>query len=144
VKAYGSPGAPITFEVFTDFQCPVCRELCEQTLRSMISAYVASGKVYLVHRDYPLARPDHKYAGQAARWVNAAGETSQFGAVEGALYDYQTSWEQDGNIEKYVAAAVPKADFQRVRRLMRGCEPPGPAGRTEAFVPAPHPCSLDN
>ena len=27
VKAYGSKSAPITMEVFSDYQCPACREL---------------------------------------------------------------------------------------------------------------------
>jgi protein-disulfide isomerase len=143
VKAYGSTNAPIIFEVFTDFQCPVCRKLYQETLRPMIKDYVASGKVYLSHRDYPIARPDHKYSGQAARWLTAAAEVGQFPAVEGALYDYQIPWEQDGDIKKYVAAAMPEADFKRVQKLMKGCEAPGPAGRPGAFVPSPHPCSLD-
>src|SRR5271170_5231015 len=47
VKSYGSPSAPITMEVFSDFQCPACRMLYEQTLKLLINDYVASGKVYL-------------------------------------------------------------------------------------------------
>src|SRR5215472_19319569 len=46
MKAYGSKGAPITIEVFSDYECPMYRNLFEQTLRPMIADYVASGKVY--------------------------------------------------------------------------------------------------
>ena len=35
VKAYGSPSAPITMEVFSDYECPSCRNLFEQTLRPL-------------------------------------------------------------------------------------------------------------
>jgi len=142
-KAYGSKTAPITIEVFSDYQCPQCRNLFEQTLRPMIGDYVAAGKVYLIHRDYPLALPAHKYSGQAARWSDAAAQIGQFAAVETALYDNAPSWEEDGNIEKYVAGALSAADFKRVQKLMQGCAPPGPAGRQDAFLAAPHPCSLD-
>lgn len=143
LKTYGSKNAPITFEVFTDYECPMCRTLYQQTLRPMISEYAAAGKVYVIHRDYPIGRPDHKYSGQAARWANAAAEVGQFGKAEAALYDYQTSWEQDGSMEKYVAAALSRSDFERVRKRMGGCQSPGPGGLPGTFIPAPHPCALD-
>jgi len=119
VKTYGSSSAPITMEVFSDYECPSCRNLFETTLRQMIPDYVASGKVYLIHRDYPL--PMHKYGYEAARWLNAAARIGQFQAVEAALYDNQNAWAQDGSIEKYVAAAMSPAQFKRVQSQMRGC-----------------------
>jgi protein-disulfide isomerase len=130
LKSYGSSSAPITMEVFTDYECPSCRSLYENTLRPMINDYVASGKVYLVHRDFPL--PMHKYGYEAARWVNAAARVGQFQNAEAALYDNQAAWAADGNIEKYVAAAMPSAEFKRVQKLMIGCgyEPSGTAGQS--------------
>lgn len=142
-KAYGSKGAPITFEVFSDYSCPMCRTLFEQTLRPMINDYVAAGKVYLVHRDYPLAIPGHQYSPQAARWANAAARVGQFENVESAFYDNQTAWGKDGNLEKYVAAAMSSADFKRVQKIMEGCEPPGPTARPDGINLPPHPCSVD-
>jgi protein-disulfide isomerase len=119
VKAYGSKDAPIKMEVFTDYECPSCRNLYENTLRAMINDYVASGKVYLVHHDFPL--PMHKYGFEAARWANAAARVGEFGSVEAALYDNQDAWGADGNIAKYVSAAMSAADFKRVQKLMDGC-----------------------
>ncbi|HEX5424255.1 MAG TPA: thioredoxin domain-containing protein, partial [Candidatus Acidoferrales bacterium] len=78
IKSYGSSNAPIKLEVFTDYECPVCRALYEQTLRPLIANYVASGKVYLVHHDYPLDLAEHKYSSQAARWANIAAQFGQF------------------------------------------------------------------
>ena len=119
VKSYGSKDAPITMEVFTDYQCPSCRNLYENTLRPMIADYVASGKVYLVHHDFPL--PGHKYGYEAARWANAAARVGEFQSVEAALYDNQDSWGADGNIAKYVSGAMSTEEFKRVEKLMTGC-----------------------
>jgi protein-disulfide isomerase len=137
VKAYGSKDAPITIEVFTDYQCPSCRNLYENTLRPMINDYVASGKVYLVHRDFPL--PMHKYSFEAARWANAAARVGEFASVEAALYDNQDAWGSDGNIEKYVSAAMSTAEFKRVEKLMEGCMVPA----SVSAAPTSHSCPLD-
>jgi protein-disulfide isomerase len=120
VKAYGSKTAPITMEVFSDYECPACRALYEQTLRAMIGDYVAAGKVYLVHRDFPLS--GHKYSPQATRWANAAARIGQFGNVEAALYDNQAAWSADGNFEKFISGAMPPADFKRVQKQLEGCD----------------------
>jgi protein-disulfide isomerase len=141
IKVYGSKNAPITMEIFTDYQCPTCGTLFEQTLRPMINDYVASGKVYVVHHDYPLQM--HQYSGQAARWANAAAEVGQFEAVEGALYDNQAAWTASGDLAKYISGAMSTTDFKRVQKLMEGCEPPGPTAKPGGINPSPHPCSLD-
>ncbi len=112
-------------EVFSDYECPSCRNLFETTLRPMIQDYVAAGKVYLVHRDFPL--PMHKYGYEAARWLNASARVGQFQVVEATLYDNQNAWAADGNIEKYVSGAMSPADFKRVLSQMHGCEMPGTA-----------------
>jgi protein-disulfide isomerase len=127
-KTYGVSSAPIKMELFTDYQCPTCGAFYEGTLRQMIADYVANGKVYVIHHDFPLSM--HKYSGQAARWANAAARVGQFQQVEAALYDNQAVWSADGNIEKFVSAAMSSADFARVQKLMAGCEAPGPTAAT--------------
>src|SRR5580658_1954480 len=119
VKAIGSKSAPITMEVFSDYQCPSCRLLYEQTLKPLINEYVATGKVYLVHRDFPL--PMHKYSTDAARWVNAGAKIGRYPEVEAALYDNQDAWAADGNIQKFVAGALSPADFKRAEKLVEAC-----------------------
>lgn len=145
--SYGSSSAPIKMEVFSDYECPSCRALYEQTLRPMINDYVASGKVYLVHRDFPL--PSHKYGYEAARWVNAAARVGEFANAEAALYDNQPAWSADGDIEKYVAGAMPAADFKRVQKIMESCAGPAPTsasasgGRFMDVAVETHVCPLD-
>jgi hypothetical protein len=148
VKSYGSSSAPLKLEVFTDYQCPSCRNFFETTLRLLINSdYVTSGKVYVLHHDYPLS--GHMYSGMAARWANAAARVGEFGNVEGALYDNQERWEMNGDIPKYVSAAMPPADFKRVQEQMQGCDGPGPTapypgqGGTVSYPAGGRPCPLD-
>jgi protein-disulfide isomerase len=133
VKTYGSKNAPITLVVFGDYECPSCGNFYEMTLRPMINDYVASGKVYLVHRDFPLAM--HKYGYEAARWANAAARIGRFAEAEAALYDNQNYWAESGNIEKYMSAALSPSDFKRVEKLMEGCD--------MSVAPGSHTCQLD-
>jgi Thioredoxin len=144
VKTYGTKNAPITMEAFTDYQCPACRALFESALKPMINDYVASGKVYLIHHDFPLAM--HQYSGQAARWANAAASVGEFGPVESALFDNQPSWEADGNIAKWVSGAMSPADFQRVQSIMKSCTSPAPQASTPDVDPlakSGHGCPVD-
>lgn len=119
-KSLGSPGAPIKLEVFSDYECPSCGLFYEQTLRPLIDEYVAAGKVYLVHRDFPL--PMHQYSREAARWANAAARVGHFEAVDRALYDNQAAWTPTGDMKKFVQAALSPAEFKRADLLMKDCE----------------------
>jgi protein-disulfide isomerase len=110
-KTIGNPNAPITMEVFGDFQCPACRGFFEGTVKQVIDDYVIPGKVYLVHRDFPLEM--HPYARQAARLANAAAEFGQFEAIERALYDHQDEWSAKGNIDEVIASYFPPATFKK-------------------------------
>jgi protein-disulfide isomerase len=126
VKTYGSKSAPIELEVFGDYECPSCGAFYETTLRQMINSDVAAGKVYIVHRDFPLQM--HKYGYEAARWANAAASIGKFAEAEAALYDNQNYWAESGNIEKYMASALSAPDMKRVKALMTGCEASVPPG----------------
>jgi protein-disulfide isomerase len=145
VKSYGSVNAPIKLDVFTDYQCPSCRNFYETTLRQLIgSDYITSGKVYLVHHDFPLQA--HMYSGMAARWANAAARVGEFPEVEAALYDNQDAWGSSGDIAKYVSAAMPAADFKRVEALVKSCDSPPPTSTWDHGNPLAkdaHPCPFD-
>src|SRR5580693_6185528 len=51
VKSLGNKNAPITMEVFSDYQCPSCGNFYVNSLKYMIQDMVASGQVYFIHRD---------------------------------------------------------------------------------------------
>jgi protein-disulfide isomerase len=110
-KAIGNPSAPITMEVFGDFECPACRGFFEGTVKQVIDDYVIPGKVYIIHRDFPLEM--HPYARQAARLANAAATFGQFEAMERALYDHQDEWVAKGNIDQVIATYFPPAEFKK-------------------------------
>lgn len=115
-KSIGSPQAPITLEIFSDYQCPACQDMYLHTTLPLIDNYVNTGKVYLVHRDFPLDM--HPYSHQAARWLNAvAAATTLFEAAEIALYSKQEQWGSTGNIEQTLAGALPAADMNKVRAI---------------------------
>jgi protein-disulfide isomerase len=141
-KSMGSKSAPITMEVFSDFECPSCRMLYEQTLRPLMSDYVANGKVYLVHHDFPL--PMHKYSYEAARWADAAARIGHYAEIEQALFDNQATWSADGNMQKYVEGALSPTDYKRVAKLMEGCELSAAGVKpASASGQVGHGCSLD-
>ena len=148
VKTYGSKSAPITMEVYSDFQCPSCRSLYEQTLRPLINDYVASGKVYLIHRDFPLQA--HQYGLEAARWADAAARVGKYPEVEAALYDNQASWSVDGNIQKYVTTVLSAEEMKRVDRMVETChaspgvKPTQMTARTARNLESNRGCVLDS
>ena len=117
-KAFGSKNAPIIMEVFSDFQCPACKTLFLTTNRQLMDNYVTTGKVYLIHRDFPL--PMHAHSRVAARYARAAAEIGKVEPAEKALFENQEKWEQSGDIDGTVAAVLSSADMTKVRALVKG------------------------
>jgi protein-disulfide isomerase len=115
-KAIGSKNAPIRLEDFTDFECPACKYLFEHTTKMVIDDYVSTGKVYLIHHDFPLAM--HHYSKEAAHWADAAAAIGKFQAVAGALYMQQETWGASGNIEATVASVLSPAELKKVKALV--------------------------
>jgi len=115
VKTMGSRTAPITMEVWSDFQCPACRSLFLETVRPLMNDYVNTGKVFFVHRDMPLAI--HEHSRDAARYANAAAQLEKFEKVAEALYVNQDAWAADGRrLEPVVASVLTPAEMARVRQ----------------------------
>jgi protein-disulfide isomerase len=117
-KAFGSKNAPIVMEVFSDFQCPACKTLFLTTNRQLMDNYVSTGKVYLIHRDFPL--PMHAYSRVAARYARAAAEIGKIEPVEKTLFENQEKWEQSGDVDGTLAAVLSTADMTKVRALVKG------------------------
>ncbi len=105
-------------EVFSDFQCPACKTLFTTTNRQLMDNYVSTGKVYLIHRDFPL--PMHAYSRVAARYARAAAQFGKGEAVEQALFQNQEKWEQNGDVDGTIAAVLSAAEMAKVRALVKG------------------------
>ncbi len=116
-KALGVPTAPILIEVFSDYQCPACKVLYDQTLRPLVNDYVRSGKVYLIHREFPLAM--HAYARQAASYACAAARIGKYEQVAGALFAKQAAWSLDGKVDEAASSVLTGAEAAKVRALLK-------------------------
>ncbi|MBZ5499404.1 MAG: DsbA family protein [Acidobacteriia bacterium] len=116
----GEPGAPVKIEVFSDYQCPKCRDFYLLTLKPLLADYAKANKtdkIYIVYRDYPLEM--HQFARKAARLALAAERLGRdrWLRVVDALYREQDQWSQDGNIGAILAKVLDPTDLVRVAKL---------------------------
>jgi len=115
-KAFGSRNAPVVMEIYSDFQCPACKQLFLTTTQRVMDNYVNTGKIYLVHRDFPL--PMHAYSRVAAIYSRAAAHIGKCEVVEQALFENQEKWEATGDVKGTVAAVLSPADMKKVQALV--------------------------
>ena len=115
-RAFGSKSAPVVMEIFSDFQCPACKQLFTTTTQKVMDNYVSAGKVYLIHRDFPL--PMHAYSRVAASYSRAAAHIGRGEEVEQAIFQNQEKWEMSGDIQGTVAAALSPAEMKKVQALV--------------------------
>jgi len=126
-KALGSPAAPIIIEVFESFDCPHCKELNETTLPLVVRDFVNAGKVYLVHREFPLSPPAHPWAREAAEYATAAGRIGKYEQVADALFKNQMTWafvppnaaNQNPKVWETVATVLTPAEQKKVQELAK-------------------------
>ncbi len=113
----GQPNAPIKIEVFSDYQCPRCREFYVETLKPLLAEYAKVNKVYVVYHDFPLDM--HQYARKASRLALAAERISRelWLRVTDAIYMSQDQWSQNGNIEAALAKVMDPTQLVRVKKL---------------------------
>jgi protein-disulfide isomerase len=115
-KAMGSPTAPITIELYSDFQCPHCKELHDETLPHLINEWVNTGKVYLVRHYYVLKFP---YSKLAAQYACAAERIGRYNQACDVLFQKQQLWGQNGKVEETVCSVLTPAEAQKVRALVK-------------------------
>ena len=114
-KALGNPGAPVTLQVFSDYECPSCKLFHDTTLPEIVRDYVSTGKVYLVYRDFPL--PMHRYSREAANYACAAAHLSLYQPVADALFKNQASWSNSGKVWETVATALTASQQKKVQTM---------------------------
>jgi protein-disulfide isomerase len=92
-KALGSAGAPVTVEIWADFQCPVCGRLAREIEPRLVTDFVQKGIVRLVAHDFPFLgsgqTPDESLA--AAKAARCATKQGRFWEYANFLY-----WNQQG------------------------------------------------
>jgi protein-disulfide isomerase len=115
-KQSGSPSAPVICEIYSDYQCPACAAFYTGVFPQFEAEYVKTGKVRVVHRDFPL--PQHPFAKLAARYANAAGEVGRYEEVVKQLFASQPEWAVSGNVDAAVAQVLPEATMLKVRAVV--------------------------
>jgi len=96
-KIIGSPTAPIRIDVYSDFECPACRNFHEATLPLIIKDYVMAGKVYVVNREFPLPIAAHQFSREEAYYATAAARLGLYQPVADALFANQSVVIAGGN-----------------------------------------------
>ncbi len=114
----GKPGAPIRVEVFSDYQCPACRDFYLGTIRPLLKEYGRNDKLCVTYHDFPLKV--HKYALEASRYAVATLRLGrdQWLRVCEALYVDQPKWAADGKVEATVARVLTADEMAKVQRLL--------------------------
>lgn len=98
----GDENAPIVIIEFSDYQCPYCKAFWEETLPSIKTDYVETGKVKLVYRDYPLdiacnpslprqMHPDACKAAEAAECAREKGGDAAYFKMHDKLFENQAT-----------------------------------------------------
>lgn len=95
--ALGSASATLTIIEFSDYQCSYCRRFHEEVLPALRQAYIDTGKVQLIFKDFPL--PMHAEAMPAALAGRCAAAQGKFWPMNALLFAHQ---------DKLEAALYPK------------------------------------
>jgi protein-disulfide isomerase len=115
----GSLDAPVRIEVFSDFECPSCRELYLDVMRRVLVDYSSQNKVCLIYHEFPLKI--HRYSWDAARFAEAVSRLGRekLLMVYDVLFMDQAQWSVDGKVEASVAKALSRAELQRVKKFLQ-------------------------
>jgi protein-disulfide isomerase len=116
-RAVGPVVAAVRIDLFSDFECPACKSLHEQTIKRVKEEFALKGKLRLVHHDFPL--PQHKHARQAAILAAAADRLGKYDAVADALFRQQESWSKSGNVDAVVDSVLTPDERKQLREIAK-------------------------
>jgi protein-disulfide isomerase len=86
-EAIGDPNAPVTIIEYASLTCPHCAHFQKEVLPQLKERYIATGKVRLVYRDFPL----DQRALAASILAHCAGPERYFGFLD-VLFQTQEGW----------------------------------------------------
>ena len=117
MRSVGPVTAAVRIDLFSDFECPACKALHEQTIKRVKEEFALKGRIRLVHHDFPL--PQHKHARQAAILAAAADRLGKFDAVADALFRQQETWSKSGNVEAVVDSVLTPEERGKLREIAK-------------------------
>src|SRR5512139_3383754 len=114
----GEATAPVTLEVYADFQCPACGQFDRTTLREIEDKYVKNGKLKVVFNHYAFIGDESVRAAEASECANDQGK---FWEYADTLFNNQAGENQgafsDANLEKF--AQQVGLDLDKYRTCMQ-------------------------
>ena len=99
-RVLGSAAAPVTMIEYSSLTCPHCASFHATTLPQIKAAYLDTGKVRFVYRDFPLDNA----AISAAMVARCSGD--RFFEVIDRLYQTQSSWTSNSSTTAGLKATV--------------------------------------
>ena len=118
-KTVGNPAAPLRMDLYSDFTCPHCKMLHEQTLPRIMADYVTPGKAYLVFHEFTLTGQGREHSQTASLYAAAAARVGKYQQVCDALFLTQSSWAVSGKVWETVAPALNAAEQKKVQALVK-------------------------
>ncbi len=115
-NTFGSPKAPVTIEVFSDFQCPGCKYFHDNDFPKIMTDYVVPGKVYVIYRYFPLQM--HPYGRACAEYACAAARVGRYQKVADALFAQQSTITALGNVEAVANSVLTPTEQKTVKSLL--------------------------
>jgi protein-disulfide isomerase len=82
-NSLGSPEAPVSVDVWEDFQCPACKSFSDNTKPQLVENYVATSKVRFTYHFFPFI--DN---GAASRESDHSSNAAMCAADQGRFWDY--------------------------------------------------------
>lgn len=116
-RSVGPVTSAVRIDLFSDFECPACKALHEQTIKRVKEEFALKGQLRLVHHDFPL--PQHKHARQAAVLAAAADRLGKFDAVADALFRQQESWSKSGGVDAVVDSVLTPEERKKLREIAK-------------------------
>lgn len=99
-KSLGSATAPVTMLAYSSLSCSHCADFHASTLPALKSAYVDTGRMRFVFRDFPL-----NDAGTAGSMVARCSGDNYFATLD-ALFKAQSSWAPASNYTAAIKTVV--------------------------------------
>ena len=98
----GDANAPVTVEVYADFQCPACGQFDRQTVPQIEEKYVKTGKAKIVFNHFAFIGDESTRAAEASECANDQGKFWEYATT---LFNNQAGENQgafnDTNLSKF-------------------------------------------
>jgi protein-disulfide isomerase len=113
-NSIGDPNAPVTLEVYGDFQCPRCAEHSLSVEPIIVAKYVADGRVRIVHHDIAiLSGTADKESERAARGAYCANQQGKYWDFAHWVFNNQDGENQGGFAHDRIVAIAAAAGLDQ-------------------------------